>query len=446
VNNMNVNQGLWQQQTIKLTMTQELSQAIALLQYSSQEIAAFLEEKALENPLLQIESLKEQSMDPRYDKAKKTRKRSQVDKQNWLEQIAKKETSIVDHLYAQIDFCFYDKRIKRIVEFLINSLDENGYLHIDIDEVTTILAVMHQEVEQAIHIIQGLEPAGIGARHLQECLLLQIKRIDEKNELADIIISEYFISFAEKKWKPISQQLGVSMKEIQAVFDYVQSLNPRPASDFYSEQATYITPDIIIKREGECFNVSVLDELLPKIQYNENYYRKFHSMGDQTVNRYLQEKQQDFQWIMRSIEQRKETIIKVALKIIEKQPDFFIYGPEYLKPMTMKEVSDELDIHESTVSRAVREKYAQTPYGTIELRSFFSSHIRTTSNEDISSKQVKTAISELVEKENKLKPLSDQEIVNVLKEEDGIMVSRRTIAKYREQLGIASSSKRKRFE
>ena len=173
---MNVNQGLWQQQTIKLTMTQELSQAIALLQYSSQEIFAFLEEKALENPLLQIESLKEQSMDPRYDKVKKTRKKSQVDKQNWLEQIAKKETSIVDYLYAQIDFSFYDKRIKRIVEFLINSLDENGYLHIDIDEVTTILAVTHQEVEQAIHIIQGLEPAGIGARHLQECLLLQIKR------------------------------------------------------------------------------------------------------------------------------------------------------------------------------------------------------------------------------------------------------------------------------
>ena len=175
---------------------------------------------------------------------------------------------------------------------------------------------------------------------------------------------------------------------------------------------------------------------LPKIQYNENYYRKFHSIGDQTVNRYFQEKQQDFQWIMNSIEQRKETIIKVALKIIEKQPDFFINGPEYLKPMTMKEVSDELDIHESTVSRAVREKYAQTPYGTIELRSFFSSHIRTTSNEDTSSKQVKTAISELVEKENKLKPLSDQEIVNVLKEENGIIVSRRTIAKYREQLGI----------
>lgn len=443
---MNVNQGLWQQQTIKLTMTQELSQAIALLQYSSQEISTFLEEKAIENPLLQIESLKEQSIDPRYDRVKKTRKRSQIDKQNWLEQMAKKEISIVDYLYGQIDFCYYDKRIKMIVDFLINSLDGNGYLHIDIDETTTILAVTHKEVEQAIHIIQGLEPAGIGARHLKECLLLQIKRMDEKNELAELIISEYFILFAEKKWKSISQQLGVSMPEIQAVFDYVQSLNPRPASDFYSEQVTYITPDIIIEREGEKFTVHAFDEALPKIQYNESYYRKFHSIGDQNVKRYLQEKQQDFHWIMSSIEHRKETILKVALKIIEKQSDFFMNGPGHLKPMTMKEISDELAIHESTVSRAVREKYAQTPYGTMEMRSFFSSHIRTTSNEDTSSKEVKTAISELIEKENKLKPLSDQEIVNVLKEENGIMVSRRTIAKYRDQLGIDSSSKRKRFE
>ena len=171
-----LNQGLWQQQTIKLTMTQELSQAIALLQYSSQELSEFLEEKALENPLLQVESFKVQSMDPRYDSVKKARMKFQIDKQNWLEQISKKEISIADYLNAQIDFCFYDKRIKGIVEFLINSLDENGYLHINIEEVTTILAVTHQEVEQSIRIIQGLEPAGIGACNLQECLLLQIKR------------------------------------------------------------------------------------------------------------------------------------------------------------------------------------------------------------------------------------------------------------------------------
>ena len=443
---MNLNQGLWQQQTIKLSMTQELSQAIALLQYSSQELSEFLEEKALENPLLQVESLRVKSMDPRYDSVKKVRKNSQIDKQNWLEQISKKDISIADYIKAQIDFRFYDKRIKGILEFLINSLDENGYLHINKEEVTTILSVTPQEVEQSFRIIQGLEPAGIGACNLQECLQLQIKRSDDRNELAYSIISEYFILFAEKKWKRIAQNLGVTMKDIQEVFDYVQSLNPRPASNFYNEQATYITPDIIIKREGEEFIVSIFDEALPKIQFNKSYYHKFYSLGDQKVNRYLQEKQQDFQWILRSIEQRKETISKVALKIIEKQPEFFQYGPDHLKPLKMKEISDELGIHESTVSRAVREKYAQTPFGTLELRSFFSSNIRTTSNEDASSIQVKNVISELIDKENKLKPLSDQEIVNQLNEQNGIMVSRRTIAKYRDQLGIPASAKRKRFE
>lgn len=442
---MNMKAGLWQKQTTKLAMTQELTQAIALLQYSSQELLEFLENKAMENPLLQIESGNVQTMDPQYDRVKKVKKAAQVDKQNWLEQIAKKETSLVDYLFSQIDFRFYDDSIKKVLTFLINSLDENGYLHIASDEVATILSVSFQEVEEAIQIIQELEPAGVGARNLQECLLFQINREEEKKELATTIISDYFLLFAEKKWKLIAKHLGVELKQIQEVFDYVQSLNPRPASDFYSEQATYIIPDIIIKWDGTDFSVSVFDEVLPKIQFNDRYFHKFHSTDDDKVKRFLQEKRQDYQWIMRSLEQRKETLIKVSLKIIEKQQDFFIHGPNHLKPMTMKEISEELDIHESTVSRAVREKYAQTPFGTIELKSFFSSTIKTTSDEDTSSSQVKKEISLLIDTEDKLKPLSDQDLVALLKANNGIVVSRRTIAKYRDQMGIPASSKRKRF-
>jgi RNA polymerase sigma-54 factor len=442
---MNMKAGLWQKQTTKLAMTQELTQAIALLQYSSQELLEFLENKALENPLLQIESGNVQTMDPQYDRVKKVKKAAQVDRQNWLEQIAKKETSLVDYLFSQIDFRSYNDSIKRVLTFLINSLDENGYLHIASDEVAIILSVSLQEVEGAIRIIQELEPAGVGARNLQECLLFQINREEEQQELAATIISDYFLLFAEKKWKLIAKHLGVELKQIQEVFDYVQSLNPRPASDFYSEQARYIIPDIMIKWDGVDFSVSVFDEVLPKIQFNERYFHKFHSTDDDKVKRFLQEKRQDYQWIIRSLEQRKETLIKVTLKIIEKQQDFFICGPSHLKPMTMKDISEELDIHESTVSRAVREKYAQTPFGTIELKSFFSSTIKTTSDEDTSSSQVKKEISLLIDGEDKLKPLSDQDLVALLKENNGIVVSRRTIAKYRDQLGIPASSKRKRF-
>ncbi|MBB6445083.1 RNA polymerase factor sigma-54 [Bacillus benzoevorans] len=442
---MDLRPGLRQQQTIKLSMTQELTQAITLLQYSTQELSEFLENKAIENPLLQIEAGNIKTIDPRYDRVKKVKSSTQADRQSWLEQMAKNETSLVSYLMSQIDLGQYNHEMKRILNFLINSLDANGYLPMGHDECAHILEVPHERVEKAVALIQGLEPAGIGARNLQECLLLQLERKEKKNHLAESIISDYFVLFAEKKWKLVAKHLNVELKEIQNVFDYVQSLNPRPASDFSSEQTAYIIPDITIKWDGNSFSVSIFDEVLPKIEFNQSYYEKFNRFQDKQVQQFLKEKHHDYHWIARSIEQRKETIHKVALKIVEKQPDFFIYGPEKLKPMTMKEISEELGIHESTVSRAVREKYAQTPFGTFELKSFFSSAIKTASNEDTGSQEVKKWMTKLIDEEDKYQPLSDQELVRLLEGKKGIIVSRRTIAKYRDQLGIPSSSKRKRF-
>ena len=305
---MNLKAGLWQQQTIKLAMTQELTQAITLLQYSTQELSDFLEDKAIENPLLQIESGNVQTMDPRYDRVKKVKKSSYNDKQSWLEQIAKTDISLAEHLFSQIDLHPYNNKVKKVIDYLINNLDENGYLHISIDEAASNLNTSFQEVEKALYIIQSLEPAGVGARNLQECLLLQINRDKRKNELASIIVSHYFVLLAEKKWKQIAKNLDIELREIQNVFDFIQTLNPRPASDFYSNQASYIIPDIMIKWDGEAFSVNIFDEVLPKIQFNQKYYRKFQSTGDEQVKRFLHEKQQDYQWIMKSIEQRKETL------------------------------------------------------------------------------------------------------------------------------------------
>ncbi|KON86378.1 DNA-directed RNA polymerase subunit N [Sporosarcina globispora] len=443
---MNLKAGLWQQQTMKLTMTQELTQAIALLQYSTQELSAFLESKALENPLLKVESGHVQTMDPRHDRVKPTRKKAEKDKINWIEQIGCGKTmQLNEYLMSQLHLDL-SKHEKKLIEQLIDSLDENGYFRGDLQTIAAAINLSSEEVEQMLRELQELEPAGVCARNLQECLSLQVKRLPERNELAEIIIDEYFTFFAEKKWKEIVKQLGVGLKEVQEVFDLVQTLNPRPASSFHSEKSAYITPDVIVQWDGSSFSVSVFDEVLPRISFNEGYFKKFSAAGDRNVSRFLQEKQQDYHWIMRSIEQRKETLTNVTLKIVEKQQDFFIKGPAQLKPMTMKEISDELEIHESTVSRAVREKYAQTPFGTFELRSFFSSTIKTTSDENTSSQQVKTIIGKMIEEENKQKPLSDQELVKLLKEKEGMVVSRRTIAKYRDQLGIPSSSKRKRYD
>ncbi|MBT2698119.1 RNA polymerase factor sigma-54 [Bacillus sp. ISL-40] len=440
---MNLKAGLWQQQTLKLAMTQELSQAIALLQYSAHELTAFLEDKALENPLLQVENGNIKPMNPLIDR---NRRKHQKAEKDWIDQIADKPFSLEDYLLSQIKITNLTVEQLSVIRHLIQNLDENGYFIGDLSEIAKNLSVMEDSVEECLAIIQTLEPAGIGARNLQECLLMQIYYLNPDNELAQKIIGDHFIPFAEKKWKKIAKELKVTLKDIQDVYDQIQTLNPKPGAILGKEATTYIIPDAIVEQSSEGLTVRMSDESLPRISLNEQYYHKFKDQ-DQQVSRFLQDKLQDYQWIQKSIEQRKETLTRVVAKIIEKQASFFQKGSQYLVPLTMKEVAGELDIHESTVSRAVREKYVQTPIGTFALKTFFTSTIQTVSDdENTSSTQVKKKIATLIEKENKQKPLSDQEIVEHLKIEEGMVVSRRTIAKYRDQLGIPSSSKRKRFE
>lgn len=439
---MDLKAGLWQQQTLKLAMTQELSQAIALLQYSAQELAAFLEDKALENPLLKIENVNVKPMNPQIDRNRRKHQKSEKD---WIEQIADKPFSLEEHLISQLKITHLTAEQMKVIRHLIKNLDENGYFVGDLTEISLKLQVDHEIVEDSLAIIQTLEPAGIGARDLQECLLMQSYYKNPNNDLAQTILSKYFIPFAEKKWKPIAKELGISMKDLQDVFDEIQQLNPKPGALLRNEPTTYIIPDAIIEQTNEGQTVRMVDESLPRISFNQPYYQKFHNQNQQ-VSRFLQDKVQDYQWILKSIEQRKETLTRVVGKIVEKQPAFFQKGSQYLVPMTMKEIAGELDIHESTVSRAVREKYVQTPIGTFPLKTFFTSTIQTlTDEESTSSTQVKNEIHSLVAQENKQKPLSDQDMVEQLKLQKGILVSRRTVAKYREQLGIPSSSKRKRF-
>jgi RNA polymerase sigma-54 factor len=435
---MNLKAGLFQQQTLKLAMTQELTQAIALLQYTAQELTSFLEDKALENPLLQIDHGQVQPMNPLKDRYKKKHRTAEKD---WIEQIADSPSSIEEQLLSQLNINKLSNGLLRAMRHLIQSLDENGYFAGNLEEIAGNLNLPYEVIEDGLAIIQTLEPAGIGARNLQECLLLQL----HSNEFAQKIISDYFLLFADKKWKQIAKELSVSLKEIQEVFDEVQLLNPKPGTLLRSEQASYIIPDVIIEKSPTGFTVRMHDDTLPKISFNDDYYKKLTAAQDPQVTKFLQDKVQDYQWIHKSIEQRKETLTRVVSKIIEKQPSFFQKGPHSLLPMTMREIASELGVHESTVSRAVREKYVQTPIGTFTLKSFFTSTIQTVKEESTSSTQVKNAIASIIEKENKHAPLSDQEMVELLKNNEGMVVSRRTITKYRDQLGIPSSTKRKRF-
>ncbi|WP_042462904.1 RNA polymerase factor sigma-54 [Neobacillus dielmonensis] len=434
---------LWQQQTTKLSMTHELSQAIALLQYSVEELTAFLENKSLENPLIHLENVTVQPVNPLIDRQ---RRKPQKMEKNWIEQIADQSSSLEEQLISQIDMKFKSTVQIKIIRYLIQHLDENGYFTGDLHLIADKLSVSYEFVEAGLRLIQTLEPAGIGARSLQECLTLQIKKKDPDNKMALTILQGYFLQFAERKWKQISKELGVTLKEIQDVFDQIQLLNPKPGASLVKETAAYVVPDVIVDQTEAGLVIRLLDELLPKITFNDSYYKQFYNK-DQQVNSFLQEKVQEYQWIVKSIEQRKETLLRVVMKIVEKQPGFFQKGATFLVPMTMKEIATDLDIHESTVSRTVREKYVQTPTGTYPLKTFFTSTIQSVDQEDsISSTHVKNLIRQIIDNENKEKPMSDQDIMEKLKEEQRMDVSRRTVAKYREQLGIPSSSKRKRFK
>ncbi|WP_026694502.1 RNA polymerase factor sigma-54 [Peribacillus kribbensis] len=438
---MQLRNGQFQQQTLKAAMTQELSQAIALLQYTSQELSAFLEARAVENPLVVLESEDRGAVLDLYKGIRSRRVQRENAAENWLEQIGDRTVTLDRYLQIQLSIYKFTEKERRVLNYLSMSLDSNGYFRSSIDEAARITGADPELVESCFQTLQKLEPAGVGARNLQECLLLQIER-EGQDALSAKIVKDEFLLFAEKKWKELSRRLNVPLKKIQEVQDYIQTLNPRPGASFHSELPAYAVPDVIVDEE---LRVSLAHNHSSSWRLNEPYYSSLKGYGDRSLDHYIKEKWQEFQWISRSLKQRRETILKVTELIVEKQPQCFRKGLASLKPMTMKEVSEELGIHESTVSRTVRDKYVQAPFGTIELRAFFTSNLQSETSEEVSAAAVKKEIQMLVQKEDKTKPLSDQEISDILKMESGIILSRRTVAKYRDQLDIPSSSKRKRY-
>jgi RNA polymerase sigma-54 factor len=444
---MNLKAGLWQQQSVKLQMTQQLTQAITLLQYSSQELNAFLENKALENPLIQLERPQLETVDYKEYQSRKTNRGTQESPLEWIEQLSVSNATLADHLFAQLNLKSLSYMENKPFVDLIYSLDENGYLHIDEPSFLAKYNLQQEELDYYIHTLHQLEPVGVGARNLQECILLQLEKDNDAPTFVNQVIRDHFQAFAEKKWAQIAKELEVDISSIQQVADYIQKFHPRPGACYAKENPSYIIPELIVRTSAEGIVVTLFDGTIVKVQYNEEYDQFFTGKADPDVQKYLREKQQDYSWVIQSLQQRSETILKVGKKIVEKQQQFFLGGPEKIRPLTLKQVSEEVGLHESTVSRAVRDKYMQTPFGIFEMKYFFTTAVKTSmfsEEEAVSSTQVKKAIQKLIKDENKQKPLSDQKIVQQLKEK-GFDVSRRTIAKYRDQLNIPSSTMRKRY-
>jgi RNA polymerase sigma-54 factor len=432
--------GLFQEQRLKLVMTNELRQAINILHYSSLELADFLQEQALDNPLIDVQ---EMSWSHQYDRKKSTAPKSESS----FEFADRREPTLQEHLLKQIYDLQFDKISKEILKYMVLMIDNNGYFPEDISVIASEFSVGEEEVEQLLkNGLQQLEPFGVGARNLKECLLIQLSHLPVTYELAEEIICNHLTPFAEKKWKELSQKLNISLQQLQAVFDFIQTLDPKPGSRFPSEKVEFIVPDLMVERDGSDFRITINDSSMPSISINHYYQRLLQTEQRAEINQYISEKYQRFLWLQKSIEQRRLTLIKVMTSILQKQRSFFERGERFMKPLTLKEIAEDVDIHESTVSRATNGKYVQTPFGLYELKQFFTSSIQTDSDDAVSSSVVKQTLKEVIENEDKRKPLSDQKIASIMKNDHHLQVSRRTIAKYREQLNIPSSTLRKRFE
>ncbi|NEU30156.1 RNA polymerase factor sigma-54 [bacterium LRH843] len=441
--------GLFQHQSTNLVMTQELRQAIHLLQLSATELSTFIHEQALENPLLDVqEPKKELELKRRddefsytsYSSSKKEERPSPID------YAVINRVSLNDHLIKQLQELHLSPAKKEKVIYFIYSLRDDGYLSRSLEDISNDLMITCKEGEEILETLHSLDPAGVGARNLQECLLIQLHRLEKRCPLAEQVVFLYMDDLAKRKWKDISAGLGVTMREIQEVNDLLQSLDPRPGTQFGSEPIQFITPELCIASVGEQLSVQLIDNILPTVRFNRHYASLLKDQQDVNVNDYAKQKGQQVKWLIRSIQQRKQTIIKVGEAIARHQRDFFLNKNGVLKPLTLKDIAEEIGVHESTVSRATTNKYAETPRGLLELKSLFSSSVSMNFGGATSSQSIREFIKELIISENKQRPLSDAKIVAWLHEEKGITVSRRTIAKYRDELGIASSTKRKRFD
>ncbi|MDR4227997.1 RNA polymerase factor sigma-54 [Bacillus mojavensis] len=432
---------LQQVQVLKPQLTQELRQAITLLSYHSAELAEYIDELSLENPLIER---KETDTPPlSYHKTNKNR----ISRQEAGLQLSNLQKTLQDVLKQQSLDMNLSNTEKKIFNYLIHSLDSNGYLEEDVEEAAWRLSVSAEEAEAVLRKLQSLEPAGIGARSLQECILLQLQRLPSRNEQAELLVSEHFDVFAQKNWKALSKETGMPLHTIQDISDKIAALHPRPGLLFASpEHDMYIEPDIFITVKNGHITAELNSRSFPEIELHPQYRPLLSSGACQDTVSYLSTKYQEWRWLSRALRQRKQTITRIVNELTARQSDFFLKGRSAMKPLTLREVADCLGLHESTISRAIKGKTIQTPYGLFEMKMFFSGKAEASGDGDTSNYAVKTHLEALIQQEDKTKPLSDQKLADLLYEQHRIQISRRTVAKYRDQLNIPSSAARKRYK
>ena len=460
------------QQTQKLIMTPELRQAIAVLQLSSLELAEFIQEQILENPVLEIEATEDVAEEiPVADSGKKdgdseafdidwheyfqdrdigyikmfSEEAREINYDNFLT----KAQTLEEYLLNQLKYSSCSAEEKEVAQFIIGNLDGSGYLCISLKEIAEICSCDMSRVEDMLKLVQSFEPPGVAARDLVECLVLQVNYKELELKFADYltsIIKYHLEDIANGKLLKIAKNLEITLLEVQQFVDYIKNLDPKPGRWFAdSEQTRYVVPDVVVEKvEGE-YIVIVNDAYAPRLGINSAYKSLLLAdTVDINAKKFIEEKLNSAAWIIKSIEQRRHTLYKVVNCIVEFQQEFFDNGIKYLKPLNLKRIAERLEIHESTVSRATNNKYVQTPRGIFPLKFFFASGVDNNSGNGVSSESIKKMLREYITNENTAKPYTDQQLTDMLKSQ-GIEISRRTVAKYRDELGVVSTSKRKRY-
>jgi len=451
----------------EMRMNPRLYQAMDLLYLPLLELEQHLKQELVQNPFLEMREPEEEfaeqaeseegvdedeeidweeilldGFDPGY-RTGPTRERPE----EVAEKVGETTIDLWDHLLAQLyESDGYRDGDMRIGEEIIGNIDEDGYLTCSVEEIASTIDATVVDVERVLERIQHFDPAGVGARDLRECLLLQIEDRLGRDSLSYRIVELHFEGLSTHKYHEIARALGISPQETQEAADEIGGFDPKPGRKYAQDEGDYVTPDIIVQEIDGEYVIVLNDGELPRLRISRTY-QQLAQNGEfkGKAKEFAQAKLNGANWIIQAIEQRRQTMLKTMHVILERQREFFEKGIHFLRPLTLKEVADEIGMHESTVSRVTNEKFVQTPRGVFRLKFFFSSGLSTQEGEDVSARGVKARIQELIAMEVPQEPLTDQQIVEQLRSE-GVQIARRTVQKYRDQLGILSSRYRKRVK
>lgn len=356
-----------------------------------------------------------------------------------------KAPTLQQHLLDQMNGSEISSQNRGIALVIIGNIDDQGYLRATVAEMASQAGGLEEEVEKVIEMVQGFDPAGVAARDLSECLFIQLRRSGRQYSLESRIVQHYLEELSRRKLPEIARLCHVSLADVQNAAESIARLEPRPGRPFSAEDEQTILPDVIVERDGDDYVVSLNDDEIPSLRIGDRYKDMLsQAAGDREVRDYLRDKIRGGRFFIRCVQQRQHTLLNIAREIVDRQRDFFDLGPAHLRPMTMSKVAQAVGVHETTVSRAVSGKYLASPRGLFELKYFFTSGYTTNNGEAVSNESVRQAIAEIVRTEDSKHPLSDQDIVAMLSER-GLPIARRTVAKYREQIGILPSHLRKSF-